>query len=254
MKSSVYYFSGTGNSYAIAKGIEKKIENTTIYSIAECRKEKVCDDSDFVGFIFPVYFLNTPEIVMKLLKTIKIKNDAFVYCVANANGLPGKSLKSADRALKKSGRAFDALYYFDMPGNSVVFYDFSNSQPIRDYRLEMADHHIDYIVRLVKDKIKYRDNVIGSSPYIKAVFDRLSLKYLAKDYFFKTDDHCTLCGACIKSCPLDNITIKNNEVKWNRNCVHCWGCLNRCPNGAIQNIATEGKPRYVNPVVREKRI
>ena len=249
MKSSVYYFSGTGNSYSIAKHLETRIENTAVYSIADLRDHNVTDNADFVGFVFPVYFQDTPKLVKKFLSKIRMKEEAYIYCIINANGLPGRAFVGAETALNKQKRQFGAFYYFDMPGNSVVFFDFSNPQRIRDYRLAMANYHLDGIVQLILDRVKYRDAFYGSSSYLKSLIDKWLLTYIVKDYMFKTDENCTLCGKCIKSCPIDNISIRKGKVRWNHNCVHCWGCLNRCPNHSIQNVATNGRPRYVNPDV-----
>lgn len=248
MKSSVYYFSGTGNSYSIAKQLEIRIENTTVYTISGLIGQNVTDDADFIGFVFPVYFQDTPEIVKKFLHKISIKEEAYIYCIVNANTLPSRAFLGAEKALNKQKRSFDALYYFDMPGNSVVFRDYSNPQRIRDYRLAMANHHLDAIIPMILDRVVYKHSLKVSS-YTKSRIDRWLLKYIVKDYMFKTDEHCTLCGKCINNCPIGNISIRNGKVRWNHNCVHCWGCLNRCPNHAIQNIATKGRPRYVNPVV-----
>lgn len=256
MKSSVYYFSGTGNSYAIAQGIKDRLPETEIYSMTQLAKKitnsEIRDNSDYIGFVLPVYFQNIPEMAAAFIKKLRMNKDAYTYCIINANGLPNKAFKGADKAMKSNGRLLDALFYFDMPGNSVVFFDYSNPQSIRDYRLKMAEHHMDAIVPMIRERIVYRDAVKGSSPYYKSVIDKWMLKYLAKDYFFKVNDNCQMCGECVAHCPVNNIEIKRKAVKWKRQCMHCWGCLNRCPYQAIENVGTEGLPRYVHPMLKRK--
>lgn len=252
MKSSIYYFSGTGNSFYIAKRIAKEIENTQIYSIAQLRDCNIEDDSDYIGFIFPVYFQDTPQIVKSVMKKIKTKKDAYIYLIANANGLPSKTFANADKIFKKKKKLLDALFYFDMPGNSIVFFDFSNKQEIRDYRLALSEQHLEHIIPMIKKKFKYRELAYGTSSYLKSFFDKIMLTFFVKDRTFYTNSKCTHCGICIKICPLKNISIQNRKVKWNGDCVNCWGCLNRCPNNAIENFRTEGLPRYKHPDIDSK--
>jgi len=56
MKNAIYYFSGTGNSLAIAKKLnDMMIEKNDIISIPNIMKQKIITEADSIGFIFPVY-------------------------------------------------------------------------------------------------------------------------------------------------------------------------------------------------------
>lgn len=47
-------------------------------------------------------------------------------------------------------------------------------------------------------------------------------------------DHCTLCGACIKTCPVEIMYIKNNQLKINHSqCIQCKMCLIACQYKAL---------------------
>ena len=47
------------------------------------------------------------------------------------------------------------------------------------------------------------------------------------------DENCIKCGKCIKSCPLNNISLVNGKIKISNNCMFCLSCLNNCPKNAI---------------------
>lgn len=252
MKSSIYYFSGTGNSYYIAKKVAQEITGSIIMSIVDKLNLNMDDDSDFIGIVYPVYFQDTPIIIKNFINKIRPKKEAFIYIIVNANGLPSRSLKNADKEFKKKNHHLNAAYYLDMPGNSIVALDFSNSEEIRRYRLSLADQHIKHIVPLILKRFDYRDLIKGSNPYIKSVFEKWLLTYLVKDKMFYTNDNCTLCSECKKICPLKNIEVAKGKIKWNGNCVHCWGCLNRCPRNAIENMSTKNRPRYKNPMLDKR--
>lgn len=68
MKTEIYYFSGTGNSYWIAKDIAERLK-AELYSISSLKdEESITINSKSVGFIFPDYHSNLPNIVRKFMK------------------------------------------------------------------------------------------------------------------------------------------------------------------------------------------
>lgn len=46
-------------------------------------------------------------------------------------------------------------------------------------------------------------------------------------------EKCTGCGACIESCPVNAITIKDNKAEISDSCLECGVCVNQCPTGAL---------------------
>lgn len=45
---------------------------------------------------------------------------------------------------------------------------------------------------------------------------------------------CTLCGACIKACPLQLISIENKRIKIkHQQCIQCRVCLVACQHKAL---------------------
>ena len=69
MKTTLYYFTGTGNSLWFAKQLQSHIAECEIKAIA-----KAIDEGDLVapegrvGFVTPLYFYGLPEIVMRFIK------------------------------------------------------------------------------------------------------------------------------------------------------------------------------------------
>jgi ferredoxin len=45
---------------------------------------------------------------------------------------------------------------------------------------------------------------------------------------------CIACGACVKVCPVDAITIKETAVVDEETCIECGACINECPVEAIE--------------------
>ena len=73
MKTTIYYFSGTGNSLKVAKDLAGKLKDTELIPIAKIWKEEsILPHSNRIGFIFPLYFYGCPSIVLDFLKKIEL--------------------------------------------------------------------------------------------------------------------------------------------------------------------------------------
>lgn len=44
---------------------------------------------------------------------------------------------------------------------------------------------------------------------------------------------CTGCGACVKACPVEAITLKAGKADVSDSCVDCGACVSDCPVEAI---------------------
>lgn len=67
---------------------------------------------------------------------------------------------------------------------------------------------------------------------------------------FHANNKCTKCGLCLKICPVNNIKMKDGNIKWNGRCEQCMACIQYCPAEAIQfGNKTLNRKRYRNPNV-----
>lgn len=70
-------------------------------------------------------------------------------------------------------------------------------------------------------------------------------KWFIKADRFTASDACVGCGKCVRSCPLNNISLAESKPVWGSSCTHCVACINLCPTGAIEyGRMSLGKPRY----------
>ena len=59
---------------------------------------------------------------------------------------------------------------------------------------------------------------------------------------------CTGCGACVRACMLNNVSLTDGRPVWGKNCTHCMACICGCPQKAIEyGKKSVGKPRYQCP-------
>lgn len=53
----------------------------------------------------------------------------------------------------------------------------------------------------------------------------------------ETINVCNNCGLCVETCPTKALSIKDNEVIWNKDkCVNCDTCITKCPNNSSPKI------------------
>jgi ferredoxin len=233
MKTLILYFSGTGNTKAIAYGYEKAITkagHSVILSSIENMHE--IPEHDFLIVGGPIYAGNMPD---KLINWIRKKlpahgsnKKAIVYSTSagllNANGV-----KSIGTKLIKKGYTLVDAPTFEMPRNFYIDKYDPTPEPIQKQQFENAAAAILKSVSKmdVNAVLNLRESVIMID-LLADVF-RMMAKSLGKSY--QITDQCIGCGKCEKDCPQQNIDYKNKL--YSNKCMMCTRCIHNCPMNAI---------------------
>lgn len=260
MVTEIYYFSGTGNSLYVARTLGALLPNQVsllpIRHFREC--EKVSIRADRIVLVFPVYFQTLPDIVSNFLHKMEFEtSQPDIYGVATCNGGPGHVMYSTNRILARKGQSLKAGFCITMPGNSLILRDFTNSEEIRNQRLNESDSRMKEICQYINEKKAGR---IEGNDGIKSHFQGIFTGLAARSIYntpskFRTTNACVKCGVCVSVCPSKNVTIEKDRVKWGRDCQQCLACFHWCPNGAVEiGNTTAGKIRYHHPEVSFKDI
>ena len=79
---TLYVFSATGNSLTTAKILAEKCQARLI-SVASTRVlTEIHDDSEEIGFVFPVYYGNMPYPVREMITKMTFRPDTYIFTVA----------------------------------------------------------------------------------------------------------------------------------------------------------------------------
>ena len=249
MKTILYYFSGTGNSLAIAKEFKKNIINSRLIPIAKIWKNNEnISNSEKVGFIFPLYFWGLPKIIENFIEKIDLSNVNYIFCISTSGGksspdcIPDKLKK----ILNKKNKILNAYFRIVMPSNYIKEYN-PDSKALIQKKLDNSKLMVNSISKLInsnKNKIKN-----GRAVFLAKIVNRIwQNNVLKSDKKFYTDNNCISCGTCQKVCPVNNISLINNKPKWNNKCEECMACIHFCPKKAIQyGKKTQNKGRYHHP-------
>ena len=253
MKSVIYYFTGTGNSLAVAKKIAGTIGDCTIVSIASLKDtSEIIPGGERVGIICPVYFLGLPAMVASFARHIDLSKSTYTFAVVTFGGFgAGTALRQLDELFQEhTHRGLDAGFGVKMPGNYVLMY----SPPAAEKQKRIFDAADKQISKIMKTISRNEHRNIPRSFIMQLLHNHFYVPKMSRvhdaDLQFIVNDRCTFCGTCAIICPADNIVLFDGKPVWKHQCELCCGCIHICPVQAIQaGKATEKRSRYRHPSI-----
>ncbi|SFH41100.1 Flavodoxin [Desulfotomaculum arcticum] len=244
MKTSIIYFSQTGNTYKIAKCIcdGLKIVNTNCELSA---MNKIDNSSlsnyDLVGIGSPVFYYKEPFHVRDFIESLPELNGQhwFVFCT-HGNVL-GNFFSSMVNLLKTKGASvigFHHTYaditvpYYPRPSYTSGHPDTLDLEQAKSFGIEIAKLSND-----IKElgKKSFADNFPVSSEEWIQESHRLTQNILSQALpKLRIDfDKCIKCYACEENCPVQGIDITSEPPRLQDPCIYCWKCVNICPTLSI---------------------
>jgi len=250
----ILYFSGTGNSYYIAKKISDSIEGSKLQDIATLFKEADFhhDVDDELVFVYPVYAFLLPLMVEGFFKHLKIKRGAKVYLVSNCAGKNMPVNSHVKKIIERKKGNVNASYEVQMPSNYIPFGGAEPDSKIKNL-FDNADKKIEKIINAIKSN---ESGHFENGNFFYRLFSKPLWKFFVIGIKtkggkgFSQNGRCNSCGICQKLCPSNNIELFEGKPICGDNCEQCMGCLQFCPQEAIELGKSKGKRRYHNPRVK----
>ena len=258
----IYYFSGTGNSYAAAKylaeGLGEDLMDIAV-AIKENKYEYTLKKDEKLAFVFPVYAWAPPKAVTEFVKNLELyySGDPYIFAVCTCGASAGRTMDFFEKALEENGLVLDSGFSVVMPDNCITLFEPDSEEEVAE-KLEKADQTLDNILRAVKlswsDFFRVKRGKFSGilSGVVSPAFNMGALK--TKPFY--VTDACIGCGLCEKICTSGCIEMAAGIPVWTQDkCNMCLACLNRCPVTAIQyGKKTEKRGRYVHPVYQNEKI
>lgn len=256
MTTTIYYFSGSGNSLKIARSLAKELGACELIPMARLwRLDRIIVPQGSVGFAFPMYYYGLPDIVGKFVSRLDLTKAEYIFTVVTTGGASGCSLQKIDDILGGKGRKLDVGFYVDMPSNYIPLHDMITKEK-QQKLFTSAEKKVKKIAKTImfrktkgeRDKPIVRKIAYGNN---RTFLDEVNMK----DTAFDVDRNCISCGFCARVCPVDNIQMVGGLPQWQHHCQHCLACLHFCPKECIQYTRkTVGRKRYHHPDITFKDI
>jgi ferredoxin/flavodoxin len=254
MNTEIYYFTGTGNSYIVAKDIADRLKGNLIAIKDTEYRERIILNTGITGIVFPAYYMRLPRIIERFVNKLENLENKYLFAIVTVGGIAGKVFNRFQEALKTRGGKLSGAFVVRMPANYIDTTDslpgFLQKRMFRNWG-KKVDNVVSYIKNSKHGKIE-NFNPIGTflfANYIEKEFNTgLFLPDIDRNFW--TDNKCNLCGVCSKICPVNNIIIENKSILWKGNCEKCLACIQWCPETAIQfGDKTIKRKRYHHPDV-----
>lgn len=254
MKTTLYYYSGTGNSLWTARKLAGLLDETDLIAISPCRKKQFRCDSEVIGLVFPVHIWGVPPPVVEFLQKLQADSASYIFAVAVNAGQVAATLIQLQKILNVKGLQLSSGFSIDLPSNYIPWGG-AISPEKQQKKISAALQKMENIAKAVRN----RENLRPESGFflqnlVLSMIYRKSLPYVPRmDKSFFADEKCTSCGICEKICPAGNIRMAGDKPVWQHHCEQCFACIQWCPEEAIQyGKGTRSKKRYHHPEISLK--
>lgn len=257
----ILYFSGTGNTYAVAKTIAERTGDS-LFDMGKAYRarnfEVKVEQGGLLGFAFPTHRWSTPPLVDEFVRQMRFvtpdskpyKPD-YCFSVETFGHFPGtESSFFAKELLKYQGIKVDAAFAVKSVGNCLYLFN-TPSDDVVARKLASADDAAERVAEMVA--ARHTGDTVSANP----LGATLSLgtghegKKRSTKVYNVLADKCIGCGTCATVCPTGTVKLINGKPVWSgEHCTECLRCLHFCPQSASQHgKVTEGRKRYLNPVL-----
>lgn len=251
MEVLIYYFTGTGNSLYVARGLSALFCDSLLSPISSATNAEMAAPA--IGIVFPVYLWGMPKMVAQFIERMKGDTSGkYLFAVATYKSQTGDVIGQLRRKMMQYGMKLSAGFTVPMPGNNIIFYDVETTQVIEN-KLNACNQSLIEIAKAVAVKQETLPGVTFSEKFIKTglLHPMLAGTLDKSDRNFWIEPSCNGCGVCAKVCPSNNVSILGGHPVWQHRCQQCLACIHSCPTEAIQyGKTTRGRQRYLHPEIK----
>ncbi len=240
MKIFAVYFSGTGNTKYAVERFLRGFDGSWAHSIEEPLDfRRAAEDFDTILVAYPIYGSDMPLLMRDFLKTNKQ-----LFAGKNMITLVTQFLFSGDggrlayRLVRKDAGRLLASMHIPMPANINMppIMSIKNGLEIEP-KIEKANRKIDRCAECLRQGRSVHNGWGPFSFLAGFLGQRLWYQLFFVSHYRKklrvNPARCIRCGLCVKTCPVDNLTLGDVTVETQNTCILCYRCVNQCPVQAI---------------------
>ena len=256
MNTSIFYYTGTGNSLWVARKVADELGDAELFPIAGFKAEGKMVDSKTVGLVFPVYIWGVPAPVIRFVDTLRGLYPEYLFAIAVNGGQVSNTLVQLRKIMAAGSLTLAAGFDITMPSNYIPW---GGPGPIEKQRklFARAQEKILRIALAIKEKARMpvEKGPLWQRIVFSAIYNMSFSHVHEMDKKFRADEKCNACGICLKVCPAENISMQEGRPLWHHGCHQCFACLQWCPQQAIQyGKRTPKYERYHHPEIALKDV
>jgi ferredoxin len=234
MKSGIFYFSGAGNSKAVAQEISSNLSYDVCLPINEVQDSDL-DDLSVVGLVFPVYYFAPPTAMLSFIKETlqkKQRDLSYLFVILTNGGMSFFAPSITEMLLQEAG-------YLPSYCETVKMVDtFAplTQIPSKEKQDSISKSAHDKVMTIIEDIKEQKIQVKTRWPLSHTalfVFKSIADWRYQYDKKFIVDERCNGCGVCVEKCPVNNITLEGGKIEYLHHCEQCFACYHHCPQHAI---------------------
>jgi Pyruvate/2-oxoacid:ferredoxin oxidoreductase delta subunit len=247
----IYYFSGTGNSFNVAKWMAgaASIHNieSSVCNIATIDRSKVSPESSdtILVFVSPVHGFNYPPIMLKFIARFpKAKNKVILmdtrgglmFGNISTPGVSGAAFLFSTILLKIKGYSVVGLKSVDLPSNWMSLHPTLSQKAIKKLHEKQKVKVLCFAEKVLSGKNTYISLLEYAVDVLVAPV-AIAYYFAGRFFFAKTfyaSGNCDNCDVCIKNCPVNAIIKVDNRPFWTYRCESCMQCMSKCPKKCIE--------------------
>lgn len=248
----ILYFSGTGNSLAVAKQLAEETGDTAVH-IADITEQCLRIQDKVIGFVFPVYFGDLPKPVRVFTEYVQFNPSAYFYGIVTCGSSAGRALYSLKQILSRKDCALAYGRKIAMVANSTP----ATRRHIR-YPMEKLITAAETVKEIGNDiRARKKDTSQVTKHWYHTLFRLGPLQRLGEKWFTVRCDTtlCIHCGICENVCPSHNIHIDESGLTIGKQCSYCLACAHWCPQQAItirnRHILLEDQYHHPNVTLKD---
>lgn len=257
-QAKIYFWSGTGNSYRVAKwfesiagdrGVEIQLLSLDAANLKHVIPE---EEAGFISIVFPTHGFTAPWHVIRSVWKLPDGHGLDAFCVATRAGLKfgpfflpgisGNAMFVVAIMLIIKGYKVGGTMSVDMPSNWYSLHPIQGQKSLEAIISRAESKVAGFMEKVLsQSRVWFTPNNLYEI-VLGALLFPLSVAYLLFGRFFLAklffaNNRCNGCGICAQHCPVNAIWMKGTESPipfWRYNCESCMRCAGVCTQNAIE--------------------
>jgi flavodoxin/ferredoxin len=240
--TDIFYFSGTGNSLAVARDVADKLNARLIPVFSMADREWIDTEADNIGFVFPIYDFKSPKAMDACIRKLRNIAQKYLFAICTYGITPSRTLHHFNKVVKSCGGHLSAGFAVSMPHNGIGSGALTAKQRERMFSewKNRREELVEYITAKKEGRIEssilvfrfFQPGIIRMAPSALKLLMHMVFKGI-KSLALVSGNACDGCGICERICPANNIAISGGKPVWSDHCAGCFACFHWCPKETI---------------------